>query len=173
MADTSVAKDPNALWGTILAEMALGRIRLHPGAGEPHYLHGLRRLLLQMRRVLGEDQFKVLLEHQRDSVHALFALLFDRVTGVEHEKTLERLRNLSTVQRVMVERIADTMTGRGGVERDNRRWADELWEARSYVEAMTTTSVSGVTPEEFRAGMDPVLHQFVDVLLARQNTLLS
>lgn len=163
---------PVSLLSTIAAEVILGKIRLSPHQGEPHYLQPVRNVLTQIRRKLGQAGFATLSDDIRPAVHALADLVFDEVAGVSpRERSIEKLKALPVPHRLFVENIANGLTGK--LSQRNDRWMDELWSLKGYIERVCATSVSDISPEDIREGFDDMLHGIVDNFYDRRTALTN
>lgn len=160
----SAPNGTDTLLGKVLSEVLIGRIRLHAHQPEPRYLQPMREFLLQVKRKLGDENFSKLATDFRPAMHALGDLLLDAVTMTALPTTVEKLKKLPAGQRLAVENVAAEMTGRSANRHREERWMDELWELKNYLMRISATSVSGITQEEIREGLDPLLHATIDSL---------
>ena len=152
-----------SLTAKILAEVLMGRVWFDSDRSEPEFVATMQTLLQQFKRIAGStNDYDRLKEEWRPAAHSLADLLFDAVTGVQCEKTIEGLKKLSVPQRTVIENMAASMTGKG-IGRSEGRWMDELWSFRKVVNQALRQSVSGITHQELRGGFDPLLHEVVDV----------
>ncbi|MBM3272080.1 hypothetical protein FJY94_02230 [Candidatus Kaiserbacteria bacterium] len=154
---------------TVAAEILLGKIRLRH-MREPSYLPRLREIAMQFKKSLGAEAYNGLIQSGRPAVHACVDALFDAVTGVRREQTMERLKTLDPVYRTMVERAVASATGKGDRE---GRWSDELWRTKQELKRICDLSISGLTLAEVRDGLDEFVHATIDRLYDNIVTLVN
>lgn len=165
--DANLATDIAA---KIIAEMLLGKIRLKPSMGEPKYILRLREIAMQFKKSVGETAFKELVDSGRPAAHALVAALFDAVTDMKRQATVQGLKALHPIHRTLVEQVVRHATGR---DNQQNRWDCDLWHLRQYLKSICDQSLSNLTLEEIREGYDSLVHAIVDHVYDRIDTLVN
>ena len=156
-------KTTGPLYGKILAGFLLGHIRL-PGTREQDLLFECKVILKQVKKELGE-QYVLILPEARQVAHAIFAGLLDAVCGIESDensKTVVLLKELSIPSRVFAENMISKMTGKSHESKGT--WDDRIYKVRKYVKAITTESLSGITPEQVHEAHSEMVHVVVDAV---------
>ncbi|MFA6797632.1 MAG: hypothetical protein WCR40_02925 [Candidatus Paceibacterota bacterium] len=153
----------------IAAEMLLGKIRLPNRGGEPSYLPRLRECCKRVEKTVGREAVGECIPEVRAMMHAIADGMFDAVTGVKLDKTIQGIKALNVTQRIAVEMILSQATGKSS----DKRWDDTLYHIRKIVDQIVTTSISGLTVEEVRDGYDPFIHTVVDHLCDNWKTLID
>jgi hypothetical protein len=154
----------------IAADMLLGKLRLRPGRGEPPYVQSLRELLKKLDRSQGKDSLDALAPAVRQYFHCLVDALADRVTGVEQESTVDKVKALPIEYRLGVESMIAGLTG---ANTRDKRWNSEIYSIKKYVEDIVLVSISDITAAEIRQGFDPLIHAVVDKICDNWRTLIN
>jgi len=158
------------LTAKIAAEIFLGKIRLNPRQGEPSYLQDVRRVMLQLKKSLGNTNLVEFTEELRPTIHVIADLLFDEVTEIKRPETVADLKCLSVPQRVTTESLVARLTGKTD---ERGRWDDTLWRVHQSLRQMTELSVSDVTLADIRTGYHDLVHAIVDKIWDNRNTFVS
>lgn len=156
----------------LAAEFLLGQVQLNSRQHEPRYLNNLRFVLGQVSRAIGGSNQLTAMANEtlKPSMHALVALLADRVTGIAREDTKKYLTALPVPHRMAVEAMVRKITGQ---EREGQRWDDDLFRLRVYLRECSASSPSGITLAEIRSGYDELLHATVDAVFERWEVLVA
>ncbi len=168
---TQAISPSEEVFAKILVAVILGKVRPNAHRGEPPFLQKFRSLALQLRRETSTEALNAFFEDWRPALHVYLDALFDALTGfAESEATVAKLSGLPIPQRLVIERLVATQTGRGD---RHGRWADELWELKNWLIATTDSSPSGLTLEQVRVGFDSIAHRALNLLLDNRQLLMG
>ncbi len=167
-----------AMMAKLLGEVFVGKIRIGHRSSEPYFLTGVRHVMLQIKKSVGDEGFEQLATATTPALHALADLVFDRLTDVSgRQLTMSKLRALHVPQRLWVENVANALTGinvmTGYEDKGRGRWMDELWDIRKRLHLMSELSVTGISLAEIRESFDGFVHELVDWLVENRKMFVS
>ena len=129
----------------------------------------LRECCKRVEKTVGREAVGECIPEIRSMMHAIADGMFDAVTGVKLDKTIQGIKTLNVTQRIVVEMILLQATGKA----TDKRWDDTLYHIRKIVDQIVTTSISGLTAEEIRNGYNTFVHAVVDHLCDNWKTLID